>query len=157
MVQQKQIQLVSMRMRVQSLALLSGLRIRHCHELWCRSQIPLGSRIAVTAVWGQRCSAHSTHSLGISICHGFDPRKQKNKNKKDKKQNQKPKTTTNKKTQAFPPNKYLKDKILKLVQKRKKKYILYWFLNKISYSAPHNMLIVIVGKPSLNHKIILCA
>ena len=27
-----------MRMHVQSLASLSGLRIRHCPELWCRSQ-----------------------------------------------------------------------------------------------------------------------
>ena len=27
-----------MRLQVQSLALLSRLRIRHCHELWCRSQ-----------------------------------------------------------------------------------------------------------------------
>lgn len=33
----KQIQLVSMRIRLQSLALLSGLRSRHCHGLWCRS------------------------------------------------------------------------------------------------------------------------
>ena len=32
---------------VRSLALLSGLRIRHCHELWCRSQTQLGSRVAV--------------------------------------------------------------------------------------------------------------
>ena len=28
-------------MQVQSLALLSGLRIWHCHELWCRSQTRL--------------------------------------------------------------------------------------------------------------------
>ena len=26
-------------LRIRSLALLSGLRIRDCHELWCRSQI----------------------------------------------------------------------------------------------------------------------
>ena len=32
--QQKRIQLVYMRIQVQSLALLSGLKIRHCHELW---------------------------------------------------------------------------------------------------------------------------
>ena len=36
-------QLVSMRMRVRSLALLSGLRIWHCHELWCKLQTQLGS------------------------------------------------------------------------------------------------------------------
>ena len=34
--QQKQTQLVSMRTPVQSLALLSGLRIRRHRELWCR-------------------------------------------------------------------------------------------------------------------------
>ena len=34
-------------MQVQSLALLSGLRILRCRELWHRSQIWLGSRIAV--------------------------------------------------------------------------------------------------------------
>ena len=32
---------------VQSLALLSGLRIQNCHELWCGSQLQLGSRVAV--------------------------------------------------------------------------------------------------------------
>ena len=32
----KQIHLLPLWMRVQSLALLSGLRIRHCHELWFR-------------------------------------------------------------------------------------------------------------------------
>ena len=32
---------------VQSLALLSGLRIQRCSELWYRSQMQLGSRIAV--------------------------------------------------------------------------------------------------------------
>jgi len=41
--QWKRIQLVSMRMQVQSLAL-------HCRELWCRSQRRLGSRIAVAVV-----------------------------------------------------------------------------------------------------------
>ena len=37
-------------MHVQSLALLSGLRIQRCHELWCRLQTRLGSRVAV-ALW----------------------------------------------------------------------------------------------------------
>ena len=35
-VQWKRIRLVSMRMQVRSLASLSGLRIQHCCELWCR-------------------------------------------------------------------------------------------------------------------------
>ena len=42
-VQWKQIQLVPMRMQLQSLALLSGLKIWHCHELWFRLQVQLGS------------------------------------------------------------------------------------------------------------------
>ena len=33
---------------VQSLPLLSGLTIQHCCELWCRSQMRLGSGVAVT-------------------------------------------------------------------------------------------------------------
>ena len=41
--QQKQIRLVSMRMQVQSLALLSGSRIQCCRELWCRLQMWPGS------------------------------------------------------------------------------------------------------------------
>ena len=36
-----------MRMWVQSLVLLSGLRIRYCHELWCRLQMRVGSCVAV--------------------------------------------------------------------------------------------------------------
>ena len=47
MAQQKRIQLGTMRFWVLSLALLSGLRIRHCRELWGRLQMRLGSRIAV--------------------------------------------------------------------------------------------------------------
>ena len=38
MAQWQQTQLVSMRMQVRSLALLSGLKIQCCHELWCRLQ-----------------------------------------------------------------------------------------------------------------------
>ena len=36
--QWKQIQLITMGLQVRSLASLTGLRIQHCHELWCRSQ-----------------------------------------------------------------------------------------------------------------------
>ena len=46
-VQQKWIPLGTMRSRVWSLALLSGLRIQSCHELWCRLQTQLGSGVAV--------------------------------------------------------------------------------------------------------------
>ena len=46
----KQILLGTMRLQVWSVPLLSGLRIRHCRELWCRSQIRLRSRLAVALV-----------------------------------------------------------------------------------------------------------
>jgi len=39
----------TMRLRVQTLDLFSGLRFRRCGELWCRSQTRLGSRVAVAA------------------------------------------------------------------------------------------------------------
>ena len=42
--------LMNLRSRVLSLALLSGLRIWRCHELWCGLQTRLGSRIAVAVV-----------------------------------------------------------------------------------------------------------
>ena len=47
MAQQKQIQLGTKRLWLRSLASLSGLRIQHHRELWCRSQTWLRSRIAV--------------------------------------------------------------------------------------------------------------
>ena len=45
--QWKWIQPGTMRLRVRSLALLSGLRIRPCPVLWCRSQMRLGPGVAV--------------------------------------------------------------------------------------------------------------
>ena len=54
--QWKQTELVSMRMRVQSLTSLSGLRIWCCHELWCRLQMQIGSHVAVAG----SCSSDST-------------------------------------------------------------------------------------------------
>ena len=43
-----------MRTQVPSLTLLSGLSILCCHELWCRSQMQLGSCVAVSCgVGGQ--------------------------------------------------------------------------------------------------------
>ena len=71
--------LVSMRMRVRSLALLSGLRIRCCHELWHRSHTQLGSHNAVAVVKADSWYSRSTPSLGTSICHRWDPKKEKKK------------------------------------------------------------------------------
>ena len=49
-VQQKRIQLGTMRLQVQSLASLSGLRILCCQKLCCKSQMQLRCRIAVAVV-----------------------------------------------------------------------------------------------------------
>ena len=48
--QWKQIPLGTVRLKVSSLASLNGLRIRHCHELWCGLQTWFGSCIAVAVV-----------------------------------------------------------------------------------------------------------
>ena len=50
MAQWKRILLASLRTWVQSLTSLSGLWILHCRELRCRSQMWLGSHIAMVVV-----------------------------------------------------------------------------------------------------------
>ena len=57
MAQWKQIQLETMRLRVRSLASFSGLRIWRCRERWCRSQMWLGSCIAVAIVYRPAATA----------------------------------------------------------------------------------------------------
>ena len=47
MVQPKRVQLGTINFQGQSLASLSGLRIRRCCELWCKSQMGLGSGVAM--------------------------------------------------------------------------------------------------------------
>ena len=73
MAQQKQILVVSMTMQVRSLASLRRLRMWCCHELWCRSQTWLGSRVAVAQASG--CSSNLTPSLRTSICCRRGPKK----------------------------------------------------------------------------------
>ena len=65
----------TMRLQVQSLALLSGLWIRHCCELWCRWQMWLGSCIAVVVAQAGSYSFYLTPSLGNSICCKCGPKK----------------------------------------------------------------------------------
>ena len=69
----------NMRLQVRSLASLSGLRIRRCRALWCRSQTWLESRVAVAAGGN---SSDSTPSLGTSMCRSSGPRKGKETHKK---------------------------------------------------------------------------
>ena len=71
-----------MRLQVQSLASLTGLRIWRCGELWCRSQMWLGTRAAVALAEAGGYSPNSTPSLGTSICLGCGPRKGKKIKKK---------------------------------------------------------------------------
>ena len=76
-----------MRMRAQSLALLSGLRIQHCHELQCRPPRPPQSGIAEAVVWAGSCSSDLTPSLGTSMCCTYCLKKlektKQNKKKRD--------------------------------------------------------------------------
>ena len=93
MVQQKQIRLGTMRFQVRSLALLSGLRIRHCHELWCRLQTWLRPGIAVAVVYASGNSSNWTLSLGnLHICGRCGLKK--TKRQKDKKNKNKNKNKT---------------------------------------------------------------
>ena len=55
-----------MRFWVRSLPSLSGLRVWHYFNLWCRSQTRLGSGIAVALVQAGSCSSDQTSSLGTS-------------------------------------------------------------------------------------------
>ena len=76
---------VSVRMWVQSLALLSRLRDQRCHELWCRLKTHLGSWVAVAVVEDSSYTSDSTPSLGTSICCGCDSKKQTKRKKNNRK------------------------------------------------------------------------
>ena len=67
-------------MQVQSLASLSGLRIQHCHNLWCRSEVQLGSAVAVSVAQAGSCSSNSTPTWNLPYAVGM-ALKRKNKQK----------------------------------------------------------------------------
>jgi len=82
----KRIQLGTVRLRVQSLALLSGSRIQSCHELWYRSQTRASDLALLSGLRIMRCcgcgvGSNSTPSLGTYICCWCSPKKQKKKKK----------------------------------------------------------------------------
>ena len=56
-----------MRTQVRSLASISGLRIRHCGELWCRSKTWLGSDVALAVVSASSYSSNLTPNLGVAL------------------------------------------------------------------------------------------
>ena len=66
-----------MRMQVQSMALLSGLRIQDCHKLWCRSQTQLRSHIALAVA--SSCNSNSTPRFETSVWYRCSPNKKKKK------------------------------------------------------------------------------
>jgi len=68
-----------MRVWVQSLASLGGLRIGCCCEVWCRSKTRLGSGIAMAVEWAGSWSSNLTASLGTSMCCRCGPKKKKKK------------------------------------------------------------------------------
>ena len=72
-----------MRTQVQSLALLRGLRIQHCYELWCRSQMQLRSDIAVAVAQASGYSSDLTPSLGTNNATGVTLKRQTNKQTKN--------------------------------------------------------------------------
>ena len=80
--------LVSIRFS-RSLVSLSGLRIQHCCELWCRSKTHLGSHVAVAMAVAGSCSSNLTPSLGTSICLGHGPKKQKKERKEGREEGRK--------------------------------------------------------------------
>ena len=59
--------------------LLGGFRIQSCRELWCGSQMWLGSRVAmaVAVVLASSCSSDLTPGRGTSIYHRCSPKKRK--------------------------------------------------------------------------------
>ena len=80
--QWKRIWLGTMRLRVQSLVLLSGLRIWHCQELWCRLRTRLGPGVAVSVAEPSSYSSDLTSSLGTSTCCKCGAKKQEKKKRK---------------------------------------------------------------------------
>ena len=74
-VQQKRIRLGTVRLQVRFLALITGLRIQRCRELWCRLKMRLRSSVAVAVVQPRSCSSNLTPSLVSSICYGCCPKK----------------------------------------------------------------------------------
>ena len=70
--------------RNQSLPLLSGLRIWHCHELWCRLQSQLRSHVAVALALAGSYSSNWTPNLGTHICTGVAQAMAKRQKKREK-------------------------------------------------------------------------
>ena len=80
MVQRERIRLGTMRLWVPSLVQLSGLRIQHCGELWCRCRC--SSDPVLLWLWHRPAAIAPIRprAWGSSICHRCGPEKTKKKN-----------------------------------------------------------------------------
>ena len=74
-----------MKLQVLSLAFLSGLKIWHYLELYCKSQTLLGSCVVVNVMQAGSYSSHSTPNLGTSCAMGAALKAKKEKKKKKRK------------------------------------------------------------------------
>ena len=83
MAQQKQIQLGTMRLQVQSLATISGLRIQHCRELWCSHR--RGSDSALLWLWCRPAARAPIGALAWELPHAVTAALKRQKAKKKKK------------------------------------------------------------------------
>ena len=77
-----QTQLVSMKLQTLSLALLGGLKIQCCHELWCRPQTWLRSGVVVAVVQASSYSSDTTPQPENLQTPRVQPYKKKKKRKK---------------------------------------------------------------------------
>ena len=71
-----------MRLQVQSLALFSGLRIRRCHELWCRSQTQLGSHRLAAVAPIRPLAWEPPYAAGVALEKAKRQKKKKNESTK---------------------------------------------------------------------------
>ena len=90
---QKRIWLVSMRMRVRSLFSISGLRIQHCRELWCRLKTWLRSLLWLW-LWCRLAATPPTRPLAWELPYTSGAAL-KSKKQKQKKTNEVPKNFFN--------------------------------------------------------------
>ena len=72
---------VSMRTQVRSPVLLSGLRLQHCRELWCRLQMQLGSRVAVSTMQASNCCSNLTLAWQLPYASDVTLKRQRKKKK----------------------------------------------------------------------------
>ena len=84
MTQQKPIQLGTMRLQVRTLASLSGLRIRCCHELQCRKDL------ALLWLWLEAAGLIRPLAWGLPYAMGAALKEQKTKKKSKKTKDRRP-------------------------------------------------------------------